>query len=161
MPASLSTEARNVSRLDDILVTDQFNNRVLQIDRNHAIDWHFGSGSSVAGPSSIVGPNDAERIGRFTLIAGTGAPGGTEPQCPPPNGCVDNRIILVNSHGKVVWQYGQAGKSGFGFDELNVPVFALRLPNRHYMIVDQSNERVIEVTRDKHIVWQYGVNARG
>lgn len=150
-------EANNIRRDEDILITDQFNNRVIQIDRNHTVDWHFGNGSSVAGPNSIVGPNDAERIGRFTLIAGTGAPGGTEPTCPPPNGCVDNRVILVNSHGKIVWQYGQAGVTGAGFNQLNVPVFALRLPSHDYLIVDQSNERVIEVTPSKHIVWQYGM----
>jgi outer membrane protein assembly factor BamB len=151
-------ERSAVRRSGDIIITDQFNNRVIQIDRNHSTDWHFGNGSSIPGPNSIVGPNDAERFGAFTLIAGTGAPGGTEPACPPPNGCIDNRVILVNAIGKIVWQYGQAGVTGFGFNQLSVPVFAIRLPNGHYMIVDQSNERVIEVTRDKHIVWQYGMN---
>lgn len=150
-------QANNVTLSGDIIVTDQFNNRVIQIDRNHSIDWHFGNGSSVAGPNSIVGPNDAERFGRFTLISGTGAPGGTEPTCPAPNGCVDNRVILVNSHGRIVWQYGKAGVTGSGVNELNVPVFALRLPSGHYLIVDQSNERVIEVTHEHQIVWQYGV----
>ena len=145
------------NRSDDIIVTDQFNNRVLQIDRNHTVDWHFGDGSSVAGPNSIVGPNDAQRYGKLTLISGTGAPGGTEPTCPPPNGCVDNRVILVNREGRIVWQYGQAGVTGKGFNQLNVPVFAIRLPNHNYLITDQSNERIIEVTRDHHIVWQYGM----
>lgn len=145
-------------KLDDYIVTDQFNNRVLQIDRNHQIDWHFGNGSSVPGPNSIVGPNDAVRFGSLTLISGTGAPGGTEPTCPPPNGCVDNRVILVNRHGKIVWQYGQAGVTGFGFNQLNVPVAATLLPNHNVLITDQANERVIEVTRDRNIVWQYGMN---
>ena len=57
-----------------------------------------------------------------------------------------------------MWQYGQAGVSGFGFNQLNVPVFATLLPNHNVLITDQSNERVIEVTRDHHIVWQYGTN---
>ena len=159
LPQSFASESdASFNKLDDYIVTDQFNNRVLQIDRNHQVDWHFGDGSSVPGPNSIVGPNDAVRFGNLTLIAGTGAPGGTEPTCPPPNGCADNRVILVNRHGKIVWQYGQAGVSGFGFNQLTVPVFATLLPNHNVLITDQSNERVIEVTHDHHIVWQYGTN---
>jgi hypothetical protein len=74
-----------------------------------------------------------------------------------PNGCVDNRVIVVNHAGQIVWQYGQAGVTGFGPNELNVPVFAIQLPNHNIMIVDQSNERVIEVDKNtKQIVFQYG-----
>jgi hypothetical protein len=40
---------------------------------------------------------------------------------------------------------------------LNVPVFAIQLPNRNIMIVDQGNNRVIEVDRfSKGVVWSYG-----
>jgi len=137
------------------LVTDQFNNRVVVIDTTHKILWHFGDGSSVAGPNSIVGPNDAERVGSFTLIAGTGAPAGTEPTCP--QGCPDNRVIIVDHRGQIVWQYGVAGVAGSGFNQLNSPVFNVFLPNGHILIVDQGNERVIEVEVITHkIVWQYG-----
>ncbi|GAC1544688.1 MAG: hypothetical protein NVS2B17_26120 [Candidatus Velthaea sp.] len=31
------------------------------------------------------------------------------------------------------------------------------LPNRHVLITDQANERVIEVGRSGHIAWQYGM----
>ena len=64
----------------NILIADQFNNRVIEVNpNNHKVVWHFGNGSSVAGPHSVVGTNDAQRVGPFTLIAGTGAPQGTEP----------------------------------------------------------------------------------
>jgi hypothetical protein len=36
-----------------------------------------------------------------------------------------------------------------------VPVAATMLPNFHIPITDQSNERVIEVTLKKDIVWTY------
>ena len=141
----------------NIVIADQFNNRVVEVDPNtQNIVWTFGDGSSTPGPTSIVGTNDAERVGEFTLIAGTGAPGGTEPTCPPPNGCADNRVILVNEAGEIVWQYGQAGVAGSGRNQLNVPVHNVLLPNGHVLITDQSNERVIEVNREKEIVWQYG-----
>src|SRR5712692_3561958 len=77
----------------NILIADQFNNRVVEVDPStHQIVWSFGDGSSTAGPTSIVGTNDAERVGTMTLMSGTGAPAGAEPTCP--NGCPDNRLIL-------------------------------------------------------------------
>lgn len=139
----------------NILISDQFNNRVIEVNPdNHAIVWHFGNGSSVAGPHSVVGVNDAQRVGSLTLIAGTGAPPGSEPTCP--NGCPDNRVMLVDPAGQIIWQYGKAGVSGSGQDELNTPVQNTWLPSGHVLITDQVNERVIEVTLGKQIVWQYG-----
>ena len=139
----------------NILISDQFNNRVIEVNpNNHRIVWHFGNGSSVAGPHSVVGVNDAQRVGPFTLIAGTGAPAGSEPTCL--NGCPDNRVMLVDPAGQIIWQYGKAGVTGSGPDQLNTPVQNTWLPNFDVLITDQVNERIIEVTLDKKIVWQYG-----
>lgn len=138
----------------NILIADQFNNRVIEVNRAHQIVWSFGDGSSTAGPHSIVAPNDAQRVGSLTLISGTGAPAGTEPTCP--DGCGDNRVILVNRHGKIVWQYGQTGMAGSGFNQLNGPVCSVFLPNHNVLITDQGNQRVIEVNFHHEIVWQYG-----
>jgi outer membrane protein assembly factor BamB len=142
----------------NILIADQFNNRAIEINRHHQIVWSFGNGSIVPGPHSIVGLNDAERVGSLTLLAGTGAPPApspTEPGCEK-EGCPDNRVMLVDREGDIVWQYGQAGKTGSGENELNTPVFAAALPNGHVLITDQANERVIEVNREHDVVWQYG-----
>jgi hypothetical protein len=144
----------------NIVIADQFNNRVIEINpANHNVVWQFGDGSSVPGPHSIVGTNDAERVGEFTLISGTGIPPNSPPLpgCPDAvNGCPDNRVILVDGDGRIVWQYGQAGVAGAGPDQLNVPVAATMLPGFHVLITDQSNQRIIEVNQEKHIVWQYG-----
>jgi len=161
----------------NIVIADQYNNRVIEIDpATHKIVWQFGDGSSVPGPHSIVGTNDAERFGSLTLISGTGIPALPAFTTPPTQsaipvplsgcpvaaqqngaGCPDNRVILVNQDGEIVWQYGQDAVAGSGPNQLNVPVAATVTPDGHFLITDQSNERVIEVDREKNIVWQYGV----
>jgi len=152
---SLFAQGNGFNKPGNILISDQYNNRVIEVNpENHKIVWHFGDQSSVAGPHSVVGVNDAQRVGPFTLIAGTGVPPGAEPTCP--SGCADNRVMLVDPGGQIVWQYGKAGVTGSGPDELNTPVQNTWLPNLHVLITDQVNERVIEVTLGKKIVWQYG-----
>ena len=79
------------------LIADQFNNRVIEVDRAGNILWHFGRGPNDISAASIIGVNDAQRVGDLTLMAGTGAPPGTEPKCP--TGCADNRVILVDPSG--------------------------------------------------------------
>src|SRR6202049_321795 len=152
---SLFAQGDHFDAAGNILISDQFNNRVIEVNpNNHKIVWHFGNGSSTAGPHSVVGVNDAQRVGRLTLIAGTGAPAGSEPSCP--NACPDNRVMLVDPSGNIIWQYGHAGVTGSGHDQLNTPVQNTWLPNSHILITDQVNERIIEVTLHKKIVWQYG-----
>jgi len=146
----------------NILITDQFNNRVIEIDPAGNIVWHFGNGPQDISPSSIVGTNDAERVGDLTLMSGTGIPPGATSNCP--SGCVDNRVLLVDQGGEIVWCYGQFGVTGSGPNELNTPVQNTYLHQSngddHILITDQGNGRIIEVRRsDKQIVWQYdGLN---
>jgi hypothetical protein len=148
----------------DVVIADQFNNRVIEIDRKGNIVWHFGDGSTTPGPTSVVAPNDAERLpDGSTLIAGSGAPqaagaayGVTEMACAT-NGCPDNRVIIVDSSGTITWQYGlDGGDSGVGPNQLSTPVGATLLANTHILITDQGNNRIIEVDpTTKAIVWQY------
>jgi len=147
------------NRPGNLLISDQFNNRAVEVNASKQIVWSFGSGNPSLcnpGPGAIVGLNDAERLSDgLTLLAGTGIPPGASSFMPL--GCVDNRVIVVNHDGKIVWQYGEAGVTGSGPNQLNVPVFAIQLPNRNILIVDQGNNRVIEVGRfSKRVVWSYG-----
>jgi hypothetical protein len=150
------------NRRGDILISDQFNNRVIEVDpSSHKVGWSFG-GSSTAGPKTVVGVNDAQFVGCLVLMAGTGVPAAyppLEPGCT--YGCPDNRVMLVDKSKKIVWQYGQAGVAGSGPDQLNGPVQNTYLPNGHVLITDQANQRVIEVTKRKDIAWQYGVTGSG
>jgi hypothetical protein len=141
----------------NVLIADQFNNRVVELDALNDVVWSFGLGPNDVSANSIVGTNDAERVGTLTLMAGTGVPPASpplEPNCA--NGCADNRVILVNRGGRIVWQYGQFGVTGSGPNQLNTPVQATFLPDRDILITDQANERVIEVNPGHRIVWQYG-----
>jgi hypothetical protein len=138
----------------NILISDQFNNRVIEVSRRGRIVWQFGVGPNDFSPQSILGVNDAQRIGFFTLMAGTGIPPGVDSF--NPNGAADNRVIIVDPFGDIVWQYGQFGVTGSGPNQLNTPVQTTWLPNAHILITDQGNQRVIEVTLSKQIVWQYG-----
>jgi outer membrane protein assembly factor BamB len=141
------------NRPGDILIADQFNNRVIEIQPDGRIVWQFGRGPNDFSPRSIIGCNDAQRVGPFTLMAGTGTPPGVIPQAP--NGAVDNRVILVDPFGRIVWQYGQFGQTGDGPDLLNTPVQCTWLPNADVLISDQANNRIIEVNLKKQIVWQF------
>jgi hypothetical protein len=143
------------NRPGNILISDQYNNRVIEVDTAGRIVWSYGTGpGDLTSGRSPVGVNDAERIGGVTLVAATGNPGGFGDCNPGP--CPDNRVLLVNRRGQILWQYGQFGVGGAGPDQLDTPVQATWLPSGHVLITDQANERVIEVTRDKRIVWQYG-----
>ena len=151
-----------------IIIADQFNNRVIEVDpQTHKVLWHFGNGSDIAGPHSVVGVNDVERFGPYTLISGTGIPP-SDPALPgcstPAVGCADNRVFIVDRSARIVWQYGRAGVTGANRDELNAPVQATFLsgfpghPGFHVLITDQGNARVIVVDLlTKDIVWQYGM----
>jgi hypothetical protein len=143
----------------NILITDQFNNRVIEISPSGSIVWQFGNGPGDTSANAISGTNDAERVGSLTLMSGTGVPPGATTNCK--TGCVDNRVLLVDQGGNIVWQYGQFGVTGFGPNQLNTPVQNTFLPNGNVLITDQGNERIIEVQRtDNSIVWQYGQNGK-
>ena len=144
---------REFNEPGNILIADQFNNRVIETTESGNIVWSFGRGPHDFTARSIIGVNDAQRVGPYTLMAGTGTPAGVIPEAP--NGAADNRVILVDPFGHIVWQYGQFGQAGSSFNLLNTPVQCTFLPNFDILITDQANNRIIEVNFKKHIVWQY------
>lgn len=145
-------------RAGHILIADQFNNRVIEVDAGGSVVWHFGNGPSDFSASSIVGVNDAQAVGANTLMAGTGTPPNAPSNCPTntTTGCADNRVLLVDSTGHILFQYGEFGVVGAGPNQLNTPVQATWTPKGTILITDQANERIIEVDQSKNILWQYG-----
>src|SRR5260221_11811505 len=91
---------------------------------------------------STIGTNDAERVGDLTLMAGTGIPTGSTTTTHCKKGCADNRVLLVDRRGNIVWQCGEFGITGSGFNQLNTPVQKTNLhqSNRddHVLITDQA-----------------------
>jgi len=144
---------REFNEPGNTLIADQFNNRVIEVDKSGNIVWSFGRGPNDFSARSVIGVNDAQRVGDFTLMAGTGTPAGVIPQAP--DGATDNRVMLVDSFGRIVWQYGQFGQTGSGPNLLDTPVQCTFLPNFDVLITDQANNRIIEVNLAKKIVWQY------
>jgi len=149
--AAQTVKVAGFNKASDILISDQYNNRVIELNKVGTIVWQFGTGSQTPGPDAVVGVNDAQRIpGGRTLIAGTGVPAGTSGY--PAGGVADNRVFIVTKEKKIVWQYGQAGVTGSGKNQLNTPVQATFLPNGDVLITDQGNQRVIMVSPQKKIV---------
>jgi hypothetical protein len=153
-PPTASPPSGGFNEPGNILISDQFNNRVIEINRRGDIVWSFGLGPNDVSAASAVGVNDALRVGTRTLISGTGVPPGLEPLCP--SGCADNRVFFVNRDGRITWQYGTFGVTGSGPNQLNTPVQATWTANHTVLITDQANQRVIEVGLKGKILWQYG-----
>lgn len=137
----------------NILIADQFNNRVIEANTNGDIVWQYGLGPNDFTTKSIIGVNDAERVGSSTLMVGTGTPAGVISNAP--DGAMDNRVILVGRNKKIQWQYGQFGVAGDGPNQLNVPVQATWVKGHKVIITDQGNNRVIEVDKKKNIIWEF------
>jgi hypothetical protein len=152
-PAAGFNFNRDFNRPGNILISDQFNNRVIEVTPAGQIVWSYGGNPTNFSADSIIGVNDAQRVGPYTLMAGTGTPAGVIPQAP--DGVADNRVLLVDPAGRIVWQYGQFGVTGADADELNTPVQNTWLPDGHVLITDQGNNRIIEVNLRKQIVWSY------
>src|SRR5258708_39201493 len=144
---SLFAQGDNFNSRGNILIADQFNNRVIEVDRQGNIVWQFGLGPADFSPASVIGVNDAQRVGDLTLMAGTGTPGGQPeaPNCTNPSGCPDNRVLLVDRSGNIAWQYGQFGVAGSVPDQLNTPVQNTWLPDFQLPIPDQANEPILRV----------------
>ena len=126
------------------LITDYNNHRVIEVNPSGAIVWQYGTGTAGNGTNQLHYPTDAERLSDGnTLIADR----------------LNNRVIAVKTsdynpaepnngftEGSIVWE----------MTGLYHPFDADRLDNGNTLITDYRNHRVIEVTSDKNIVWQYG-----
>jgi hypothetical protein len=151
--ATTNHVSKDFNKHGNILIADQFNNRVIEVQTNGDIIWQFGLGPNDLTARSPIGVNDSERVGTRTLIACTGLAPGLDAALP--GGAVDNRVILVNAEGGIVWQYGQFGQTGSSSNLLNTPVQCTWLPGNNVLITDQGNNRVIEVNMKRRITWEY------
>ncbi len=64
----------------------------------------------------------------------------------------NQRIIVVDRKGDILWQYGTTGVAGMGPNQLNNPNSGEILENGNILIADQGNNRIIEVKPDGTLV---------
>jgi hypothetical protein len=121
----------------------------------------------------IIGPHHAHMIpkglpgeGNIMVFDNGGQSGYGPPNDNAPNGISVmrrpySRVIEFNPINKdIVWEYApnlaNAANQRSGFDLYSTNVSsAQRLPNGNTLITEGTRGRVIEVTRDREIVWEY------
>jgi hypothetical protein len=115
------------------LINETLADRVIEVSTDGEIVWKY---------TGVVYPTDSERLENGnTLIADKG----------------NKRVIEVTQYKEIVWEYLGGGQ------ELTALYGVQHLPNGNVLIADQGNmqdpdslARIIEVTPDKEIVWEYG-----
>lgn len=129
--------AHSAKRLDNgnTLITDTLNDRVIEVSPEGRIVWSsamLGGGSGkLSDGTRLCYPNDAHELPDGTLLV-------TDRN--------NNRCVIFDRQGKVVWQY-----SG----ELKHPHNADLLPNGHVLVVNSDTNVVLEVNRAGEVVWRY------
>jgi hypothetical protein len=118
-----------------ILISDESNNRVIEVDRSNHIVWSYGCATC----SELNGVAFASRLSNGdTLITDGG----------------NNRVVEVNSSKKVVFTYYTNTRAGSASAPL--PSRAVMLKNGNILISDQFNMQVIEIDANKDIVFSQG-----
>jgi hypothetical protein len=121
-----------------ILISDQANNRALEVNRNDQIVKILTAGGTLNTLAFASRLDNGD-----TLLTDSG----------------NARIVEVDAKDHVVWEYFT------DTDPLSVaaplPTRALRLQDGDTLISDQFNNRVIQVDRDKQIVADYGLPLDG
>jgi hypothetical protein len=90
----------------NVLISDQYNNRIVEITRAGSIVWSFGNGASVPGPAdSTPTPTRAVRLANGqTLVSDR----------------FNNEVIEVDTAQNIIFTYGQF-TAGNGANLLNGP----------------------------------------
>lgn len=126
----------------NVVVVDYGNHRVLEIDEDQEIVWQYGQkGKAGIGDNMLNFPTYFQRTDGNTNII---------------TDAMNHRVIELLDN-KIIWQYGNEsnleGNKGKGV--LNVPLNAMRLKDGSTLILDSGNKRVIEVSAEKEILWEY------
>jgi hypothetical protein len=120
-----------------VLISDENNDRSIEVDRNHHIVATFTAGGTVSGAAFSSRLRDGH-----TLITDAN----------------NNRVVEVDRNDAVTWEYftntepDSNPRDGTG----PLPTRAVRLSNGNTLISDQYNHRVIEVDHAKQIVRTFG-----
>ncbi|MGE3726835.1 MAG: cyclic nucleotide-binding domain-containing protein [Candidatus Sericytochromatia bacterium] len=124
-----------------LLMVDQQQNRVFETTLWGKTMWEFKTDTSerhqLLGPRRVALHHRAQDV--YLLIADTG----------------NHRILMVDRHHRIHWQYGVKGEPGSAEGFLNAPTDVQLTSEGHVLIADRGNHRVIEVNPDNSLItWQ-------
>jgi hypothetical protein len=143
-PNQLNTPVQNTWLPNGhVLITDQGNNRIIEVTLDKQIVWHYGNGRAGNHGNELNSPNCAELLANGNVLI-----------CDEAN----NRAIEVthDNASKIVWQYGSGDPNVT--DPVDGVAFASRLPGGNTLITDAGHAHIIEVDPDKNVVWDYFTN---
>jgi len=138
-PNELSSPVQNTYLPNgDVLITDQGNQRVIEVERRSKnIVWQYGmTGTAGNGPNQLNNPNSAELLGNGHVLISDES---------------NDRAIEVNRAHQIVATYTAHGT-------VSGVAFASRLPNGNTLITDSNNNRIVEVDGSDNVVWEYATN---
>jgi hypothetical protein len=185
-PNLLNTPVQNTFLPNsDILITDQGNNRIIEVNVNKQIVWQY-PGSNSNPSDQLSSPNSAEllengniliadlnnnraiEVTRADVIVNTYTAGMTLGACAfasrLPTGDTlltdsgNSRAVEVDGNDNVVWQFSTLDPQGVA---MPLPTRAVRLTGGDTLISDQFNNRVIRVDQNGNIVMSYGLPLAG
>ncbi len=162
---------------DNIIITSRHSGLLAIVDHDTGkIVWKAGPYYREGDDKKldwIIGPHHAHIVpkglpgeGNVMVYDNGGSSGYGPPNDMAPDGIWNmrryfSRVIEFNPLTKdIVWEYSPArlkiNEQQFGYKEFSPFISsAQRLPNGSTMITEGSNGRVIEVTRDLEVVWEY------
>jgi hypothetical protein len=122
-----------------VLITDQSNERVIEVNREKQIVWQYGvTGFVGSGFDELNNPNSAELLENgHILIADEN----------------NNRAIEVDREFNIIHTFTAGGT-------VSGVAFASRLENGNTLITDSNNSRIVEVDSSDNVVWQFLTNVR-
>ncbi len=128
------------------LIADRGNDRLVAIDPNRNITWQYPSASMPPPPGGFYFPDDA-----FFIKHGTGIISNQE----------DNHTLVEIGYpsGRLLFQYGQAGRPGSAPGFLYQPDDAYLLKSGAITVADASNNRILFISPQGQVTGQIGNGA--
>lgn len=123
-------EGETLSKLSPYLI-DQRHNGIVRIDRKGKVIWHYGYDLE----QRLSRPQSLQVTTHSLVIADTG----------------NSRVIEVSRLDKELLNEIKGPVNS----RLNHPRSAKLLANGHYLIADQYNQRLVEISPDNQIVWEF------
>jgi N-acetylneuraminic acid mutarotase len=126
-----------------LLIADRGNDRLLVVDANKHVLWHFPSRAHPAPSGGFYFPDDA-----FFIHGGTGIISNEEQ---------NERIVQLSfPAGKLLWSYGHPGVTGSEPGYLHEPDDAYLLKDGTVSVADAQNCRVLLISQAKKILGTFG-----